>query len=368
MTLGLFLSIDGLDPVLAGLSRLEGGFFTAQQAVIRPLGERYLSCDGGVPLLFTENETNAQRLFGRPNPSPWVKDAIDAYLVHGRRDAVNPAHTGTKVAAHYLLNVGAGESVTLRLRLSPGDSAALSRRPFADFEPVVQARREEADAFYILARGTAEVYLKVPGQIPQLLERLTDGACFGEIGLLQGIPRTATVRVAEAAPAEVLVIDRATFLRYVAEYDLVGDEIAALVRRRTASLHLARALPTLSPAQLAQASPAIETQTYAPAETIIRQGDPAETFYILTQGRAEVTRRYPDGSEVTIDWREPGEYFGEIGLLHDRPRTATVRAAEHGAEVLVLGRAAFLNLMGGSAATESAIAREMARRLLAVAH
>jgi CRP-like cAMP-binding protein/cytochrome P450 len=227
---------------------------------------------------------------------------------------------------------------------------------------------DEADAFYILARGTAEVYLKVPGQIPQLIECLTDGACFGEIGLLQGVPRTATVRIAEDAPAEVLVIDRATFLRYVAEYDLVGDEIAALVRRRTASLHLARALPTLSPAQLAQASPAIGTQTYAPGETIIRQGDPAETFYILTRGRAEVARRYPDGSEVTIDWREPGEYFGEIGLLHDRPRTATVRAAEHGAEVLVLGREAFLNLMGGSAATESAIAREMARRLLAVAH
>jgi cAMP-dependent protein kinase regulator len=245
--------------------------------------------------------------------------------------------------------------------------ASAERRVYQPGEVIVQ-QGDEADAFYILARGTVEVYLKQPGQIPQLLAELNDGAFFGETGLLQGVRRTATVRVSEAAAAEVLVIDRETFLSYVAEFDLLGDEIAALVRRRTNSRNLARALPTLSPEQIALVSPEIATQTYAPGEIIIRQGDPAETFYILTSGRAEVLRRYPSGSETTIDWREPGEYFGEIGLLQDSPRPAPVRAAESGAEVLVLGRAAFLGLMGGSAATESAIAREMARRLLAVAH
>jgi CRP-like cAMP-binding protein/cytochrome P450 len=244
--------------------------------------------------------------------------------------------------------------------------ASAERRIFGPGETIIQ-QGEEADAFYILARGTVEVYLKQPGQIPQLLGRLSDGAFFGEIGLLQGIRRTATVRVSEDAAAEVLVMDRGTFLKHVAEFDLIGDEIAALVRRRTNSRNLASALPTLSAAQLALVSPEITTQTYAPGEIIIRQDDPAETFYILTSGRAEVIRRYLGGSETTIDWREPGEYFGEIGLLHDRPRTATVRAGVSGAEVLVLGRAAFMNMMGASAATESAIAREMARRLIAVA-
>jgi cytochrome P450/CRP-like cAMP-binding protein len=245
--------------------------------------------------------------------------------------------------------------------------AHAERREYQPGEVIIQ-QGDEADAFYILARGTAEVYLKQSGQAPQLLAELTDGAFFGETGLLQGVRRTATVRVSEAAEAEVLVIDRDTFLNYVAEFDLIGDEIAALVRRRTNSRNLARALPTLSHEQIARVSPEIASRTYAPGEVIIRQGDPAETFYVLTSGRAEVIRRYPSGSETTIDWREPGEYFGEIGLLQDRPRTATVRAAETGAEVLVLGRAAFLGLMGGSAATESAIAQEMARRLLAVAH
>jgi cytochrome P450/CRP-like cAMP-binding protein len=245
--------------------------------------------------------------------------------------------------------------------------ASAERRTYEPGETIIQ-QDEQADAFYILVRGTVEVYVKQPGQIPQLLAELTDGAFFGETGLLQGIPRTATVRASEAAPVEVLAIDRDSFLSYVAEFDLVGDEIAALVRRRTNSRNLAKALPTLSHEQITRVAPEITTRTYVPSEVIIRQDEPAETFYILISGRAEVIRRYPSGSETTIDWCEPGEYFGEIGLLHDRPRTATVRAAENGAEVLVLDRAAFLGLMGGSAATESAIAKEMARRLIAIAH
>ena len=61
-------------------------------------------------LLFTENETNTQRLFGTPNPSPYVKDGINNFIVHGKQDAVNPEKQGTKVSAHYPLTLGAGES------------------------------------------------------------------------------------------------------------------------------------------------------------------------------------------------------------------------------------------------------------------
>ena len=82
------------------------------------VGERYLYCEGDVPLLFTENETNNERLFGTPNASPYVKDGINDYVVHGQQEAVNPAHTGTKAAAHYQVNVGAGQTATIRLRLS----------------------------------------------------------------------------------------------------------------------------------------------------------------------------------------------------------------------------------------------------------
>ena len=119
------------------------------------LGERFLSAEGSATLLFTENETNTERLFQAPNRTPYVKDGIDNYLVHGRREATNPEQTGTKAAAHYSLTVGAGESRTVRLRLSDAAPAGMVSTgdgrggPFGrDFEDTMKARRTEADEFY----------------------------------------------------------------------------------------------------------------------------------------------------------------------------------------------------------------------------
>jgi hypothetical protein len=111
------------------------------------LGRRWLYCDKGPELLFTENETNAERVFGSRSASPFVKDAFDAYVVHGLRDAVNPAQTGTKAAALYRLEVPAGGSAVIRLRLT---DVAPDRAgdPFAGFDRSFEARRGEADEFY----------------------------------------------------------------------------------------------------------------------------------------------------------------------------------------------------------------------------
>jgi Mannosylglycerate hydrolase MGH1-like glycoside hydrolase domain/Glycosyl hydrolase family 63 C-terminal domain len=109
------------------------------------LGRRYLQCDGEPDLLFTENETNHQRLFGAANASPYVKDGINEYVVNGRADAVNPQQTGTKAAARYMLSLAAGESQTVRLRLSP----TAQKRPFgAALDRIFADRMREADEFY----------------------------------------------------------------------------------------------------------------------------------------------------------------------------------------------------------------------------
>jgi hypothetical protein len=125
------------------------------QAIDTKLGERYLSCEGEVPLLFTENETNTQRIFGVPNRSPYVKDSINNYVVHGQQQAVNPEKKGTKVAADYHLTVNPGECQVVRLRFSDIAPAAYARHngavgsPFGShFEEVLQARRQEADEFF----------------------------------------------------------------------------------------------------------------------------------------------------------------------------------------------------------------------------
>ena len=84
------------------------------------LGEYTLSCGGKPELLFTENESNAERLWGQPNPSPYVKDAFHRYVVGGEKGAVNPAQAGTKAAAHYVLDVPAGGVQFVQLRLTKG--------------------------------------------------------------------------------------------------------------------------------------------------------------------------------------------------------------------------------------------------------
>ena len=113
------------------------------------LGEFTFSCDGDVPLLFTENETNHERLFpGHSNESPHVKDGINDCVVLGNQNAVNPAKQGTKVAGHYQVNVGAGKSVVIRLRLSKA-SANQKGNPFGQqFDQVFADRLREADEFY----------------------------------------------------------------------------------------------------------------------------------------------------------------------------------------------------------------------------
>jgi mannosylglycerate hydrolase MGH1-like protein len=108
------------------------------------LGRRWLACEGDPMLLFTDNDTNAARLWGTPNATPYVKDGINDYLVEGRKDAVNPDGVGTKASAHYRLLVPAGRSAIVRLRLSDAPGAAFGH----DFETSFAQRIREADEFH----------------------------------------------------------------------------------------------------------------------------------------------------------------------------------------------------------------------------
>ena len=110
------------------------------------LGTRWLYCNEATELLFTENETNFERLFGVGNASPYVKDGINNYIVHGLLDAVNPEKIGTKFAAQYVLKVAPGETKTVQLRLCDVPDMA---EPFgANFDSIFGDRISEADEFY----------------------------------------------------------------------------------------------------------------------------------------------------------------------------------------------------------------------------
>ena len=112
------------------------------------LGERYLYCDRSVPLLFTDNDTNTERIFKVANASPYVKDGINSYVVHGQRDAVNAEGAWTKAAAHYEITIPAAGQHVVELRLSDRRLASPGDAFGAAFGKVLATRLREADDFY----------------------------------------------------------------------------------------------------------------------------------------------------------------------------------------------------------------------------
>ncbi|KAF5408485.1 MAG: hypothetical protein Udaeo2_13220 [Candidatus Udaeobacter sp.] len=112
------------------------------------LGEYQLYCENADELLFTENESNGERLWGVPNSTPFVKDSINDYVVHGNKNAVNPARAGTKAAAIYKIDIPPRENRTIRLRLKQITESEKSLRAFANFDDLFTKRTREADEFY----------------------------------------------------------------------------------------------------------------------------------------------------------------------------------------------------------------------------
>ncbi|MBC7366888.1 MAG: glucosidase, partial [Undibacterium sp.] len=168
--------------------------------------------DGGgagttAELLFTENETNVEKLFGVKNASPFTKDALHERVVGGRGDAVNPARVGTKCAAHHKVKLAAGEERVLRLRLY-GDASKPEEIFGENFEEVMRARRREADIFYatvaVEAGGIAGMDVGISGS-----------------GGPPALPADETRRVARQAYAGLLWSKQ--FYHYVVKDWLEGD-------------------------------------------------------------------------------------------------------------------------------------------------
>src|SRR3989441_4163831 len=139
-------SWDVPEPERPSLSGGEGGGHAVIEGEHATLGARWLYCDGSPELVFTDNDTNARRLYHLPNPRPWVKDSINDYVVGGKKDAVNPERVGTKAAALYRVTLAPGQSVVTRLRLT---NSPIPGGPFGrEFDVLFGQRLREADEFY----------------------------------------------------------------------------------------------------------------------------------------------------------------------------------------------------------------------------
>jgi cytochrome P450/CRP-like cAMP-binding protein len=226
---------------------------------------------------------------------------------------------------------------------------------------VILKQGDPAAHFHVLTSGTVEVVKEDGRGVSTVLARLGAGDYFGEIGLLHGVPRTATVRA--VGDVETIVLDGEGFRRLVEEADFTSGEIATVVRQRLVHTALAVALPDLPRERIEAAWPGWEWLSFAPGTDIVRQGGASDRFYLIVRGEVDVVNEHPDGRERLVCSLGGGDYFGEIGILQDRPRTATVRAGPGPVEVLALDREAFLALLAESPSSEGRLAQEMAWRL-----
>jgi len=232
----------------------------------------------------------------------------------------------------------------------------LERPSYEPGQTIIQ-QGANADRFFILTKGEVEVVREREHQPEVQLAHLHSGSFFGEIGLLHHVNRTATVRA--VTKVETLALDRDSFSTVVAEADLTSAELARVVQRRLMSSTLADALPKLLNEEVASALDQFELRTFGPGETVIREGDAPDKFYIVAEGQAEVTKGHH------VAWLREGQYFGEIGLLNGCARTATVKAApDQTLRVMALDRAHFLALMQESTAAGRDVTLTMYQRLL----
>ncbi|MDJ0364663.1 glucosidase [Hymenobacter sp. H14-R3] len=178
----------GYDEYRPSLTATTANQFTVQH---RDLGELVCYADGGPELLFCDNNTNCKRLYGTSSLEPYFKDGINNYLVEKDLQTINPARTGTKAAAHYVLTLAAGATQQVRLRLGPAGQA----QPFADFEALLSQRQAEADAFY------AAIQCDIPDADARLVQRQAfAGMLWGKQYYNYNVPRWLAGDPAQPAP------------------------------------------------------------------------------------------------------------------------------------------------------------------------
>jgi CRP-like cAMP-binding protein/cytochrome P450 len=230
---------------------------------------------------------------------------------------------------------------------------AAPSRTFQQGEIIIR-QGDAAEAFYIVERGIVSV-----SKDNNVVAQLGPGDYFGEIGLLHGVSRTATV-TAESPSVQVLELSRERFLDLVENSDLVSCEMAAIARKRTAHNTLRIALPGISAEAMCRVFPEFSTERLEAGTTVIHEGDIADRFYVIVDGAAVVTRRIDGGSEE-LARLGPGKYFGEIGMITGRLRNATVTISGDGTAVLLsTDRKGFLAAFHSGASAD--LAQTMIRR------
>ncbi|KAI0971580.1 camp-dependent protein kinase regulatory subunit [Xylaria arbuscula] len=219
---------------------------------------------------------------------------------------------------------------------------ALQEKPIPAKDIKVVTQGDAGDYFYVVEKGSFDVYVNGSGAlqpgpdgIGKKVGSVQAGGSFGELALMYNAPRAATVISAEPS-CTLWALDRVTFRRILME--------STFARRRLYEKFLEEVplLSTLTPYERSKIADALETQKYPAGTVIIKQGDIGQSFYLVESGEADA---FKDEQPESVKHYQKGDYFGELALLNDAPRAASVISATE-IKVATLGKNAFARLLG----------------------
>ncbi|KAG0155056.1 hypothetical protein PDIDSM_629 [Penicillium digitatum] len=219
---------------------------------------------------------------------------------------------------------------------------ALVEKPIPAKDIKVISQGDAGDYFYIVEKGNFDVYIHPSGPVQPGPDGLGNkvastepGGSFGELALMYNAPRAATV-ISTEPKSTLWALDRITFRRILMD--------SAFQRRRMyeAFLEEVPLLSSLKPYERSKIADALDTIKYPANSTIIHEGDPGDAFYLLESGEAEATK---NGVSGPVKNYHRGDYFGELALLDDKPRQASI-TTKTDVKVARLGRDGFKRLLG----------------------
>ncbi|RKF62487.1 cAMP-dependent protein kinase regulatory subunit [Erysiphe neolycopersici] len=219
---------------------------------------------------------------------------------------------------------------------------ALVEKPIPVKDIKVISQGDQGDYFYVVEKGRFDVYVNSagstqpgPGGLGNKVATIEPGGSFGELALMYNAPRAATVVSAESA-CTLWALDRITFRR------ILMDSTFQRRRLYEGFLETVTILSTLTTYERSKIADALETQKHPAGTVIIKEGDQGEAFYLLESGEAEA---FIIGSDGPVKHYQRGDYFGELALLNDAPRAASVIAKTE-VKVATLGKDGFQRLLG----------------------
>ncbi|MDZ7963828.1 MAG: cyclic nucleotide-binding domain-containing protein [Nostoc sp. DedSLP03] len=230
-------------------------------------------------------------------------------------------------------------------------------------EQVIVHQGEPADKFYILLEGKVEIIQELPDEPPRLINHLSRGDYFGEVGLLRDGKRTATVRVARNSEVKVMVIEEELFRLFLGNSELTKADIVRHLHQRVMTSHLSNALPNVDPSEIIAVAAQAKVIRYGANSILVKEGEVADKFYLILEGEVEalMSDRH---DKFTSSKLKPGEYFGNAQLVNGENYPFTVRAGLTEVEVMVIDRESFCSLIFKSNTNQDIVASVLRHRLM----